>query len=62
VYYGEEHTVAIGAGAAGCEFRYLVEALIGRLTAKTSPRKVPSASECRFCPIPREYCPERLEI
>ena len=61
VYYGEDDTVAIAAGAADQEFRELVEALIGRLTAKTPPLKVPSASECRFCPIPREYCPEKVE-
>ena len=61
VYYGEDHTVPIAAGAAGREFMELVEGLIGRLTAKPSPRKVPSASECRFCPIPKEYCPERID-
>ena len=62
VYYGEDHTVAIAAGAAGKEFRELLEALIGRITEKTPPRKVPSYSECRFCPIPKEYCPERIEV
>ena len=61
VYYGEDHTVVLAAGAAGQEFRELVEGLIGRLTAKTSPRTVPSASECRFCPIGKEYCPQRVE-
>ena len=61
VYYGEDHTVPIAAGAAGQEFREMVEGLVGRLTARTPPRKVPSASDCRFCPIPREYCPERVE-
>ena len=53
--------MAIAAGAPGEEFRVLVEGLIGRLGAKTLPRKVPSASECRCCPIPREYCPEGME-
>ena len=62
VYYGEDNSVAIVAGAADQEFREMVEGLISRLTARTPPRKVPSASECRFCPIPREYCPERAEL
>ena len=61
VYYGEDHTVPIAAGAADQEFKDLVTGLIGHLTNKVPPRKVPSASECRFCPIPREYCPERLQ-
>ena len=62
VYYGEDNSVAIVAGAADQEFGEMVEGLIGRLTARTPPRKVPSASECRFCPIPSEYCPERVEL
>ena len=61
VYCGEEHTVPIAAGATGTELKELVEASISRVTAKTPPRKVPSANECRFCPIPREYGPERVE-
>ena len=55
VCYGEDHTVPIAAGVAGEEFREMVEGLIGRVTAKAPPRKVPSATECRFCPIPGEY-------
>ena len=61
VYYGEDHTVAIAGGTAGQEFKEMVEGLIGQLTAKAPPRKVPSAADCRFCPIPGEYCPERVE-
>ena len=61
VFYGEDHTVAIAAGAADQEFREMVQGLPGRLTAKAPPRKVPSAAECRFCPIPGEYYPERIE-
>ena len=61
VYYNPDQTVSIPAGAADQEFQDLVVNLITRLTAKEAPRKVPSASECRFCPIPREYCPERIE-
>ena len=61
VRYSEEHTAPIAAGAAGKELGEMVEHLTGRLTAKTPPRKVPSTSERRSCPIPREYCPERVE-
>ena len=41
-------------------FKEVVTGLTGRLTAKEAARKVPSAAECRFCPIPSEYCPERI--
>ena len=61
VYYAEDDTVDIAAGAADQEFRGLVTNLIGRLTARIEPRKVPSVSECRFCPIPAQYCPDRAE-
>ena len=63
-YHGEDNTGPIAAGAAGAadeEIREMVEELIGRLTAKAAPRKVPTASECRFCSIPKDYCPERIE-
>ena len=43
------------------EFREVPSGLIARLAAKGAPRKVPNASECRFCPIGREYCPETVE-
>ena len=62
VYCGEDDTMAIAAGAADQEFSDLVTNLIGRLTAKIPPRKVPSVSECRFCPISSQYCPERREL
>ena len=45
--------MAIRAGAADQQFRDLVTNPTRRLTAKIPPRKVPSASECRFCPISR---------
>jgi len=61
VYYGEEETVAVADSAADQELRDLATGLIGRLTEKVPPRKVPSASECRFCQIPSQYCPESIE-
>ena len=61
VRYGEDHTMDVAGRDVDDEFRDVVTSLIGRLTAKEAPRKVPSTAECRFCPIPREYCPERIE-
>ena len=34
---------------------------IGRLAAKEEARNVPSVAECRFRPIPRKDCLERIE-
>ena len=61
IYYGEDHTVSVPAGTVGKDFRDLVTELVERLTSRDAPRKVPSASECRFCPIGKDYCPERVE-
>ena len=36
-------------------------ALIRRLADENPARRVPSASECRWCDITREDCPERVE-
>ena len=35
--------------------------LIRRLADENPARRVPSASECRWCDITREDCPERVE-
>ena len=61
VYYGEDNIVEVPESDVDDEFREVVSGLIGRLVGKEAPRKVSSAAECRFCPIPREYCPERVE-
>ena len=61
VYYGEDNKLDVAGGDVDEEFRNVVTGLIGRLAAKEAPRKVPSYSECRFCPIPRDYCPEKIE-
>ena len=37
-------------------------ALIRRLAGEEPARKVPSASECRWCDITRADCPERVEM
>ena len=57
MYYGPDQTVAVPAGYVDEEFRDVVKGLITRLTAKEAPRKVPSAAECRFCPIPGSTLP-----
>ena len=44
------------------EFREVAADIIARLAAKEAPRKVSSTSECRFCPISREYYPDRMEL
>ena len=59
VYYGEGNAVDVPGKYVDEEFREVVQGLIGRLAAREAPRKVPSSAECRFCPIGREYCPDR---
>ena len=61
VYYGEEAAINIPAASVNDQFKEITTGLIGRVTSKTSPRKAPSVSECRFCPISSQYCPERRE-
>ena len=61
VYYGEDNSVYVPATEVDDRFRELTNNLIERLASKTAPRKAPSAAECRFCPIPATYCPERVE-
>jgi hypothetical protein len=43
------------------ETRAQILALLARLGDPTPPRKVPSAGECRFCPIGPEDCRERID-
>ena len=62
VYYGEEAAINIPAASVNNRFKEITEGLIGRVTSRTPPRKAPSTSECRFCPIGSRYCPERREI
>ena len=62
VYYGEEAVIDIPAASVNDRFREITTGLIGRVTSRTPPRRAPSISECRFCPISSRYCPERREI
>ena len=62
VYYGEEAVIDIPAASVDDRFKEITAGLIGRVTSKNPPRRAPSVSECRFCPISSRYCPERREI
>ena len=61
VYYAEDPGIDIPASAVDHRFREIVKELISRLASKTPARKALSASECRFCPISSQYCPDRRE-
>ena len=61
VCYGEDAAIDIPAASVDERFREITAGLIGRVTSKTAARKAPSLSECRFCPIGSQYCPERKE-
>ena len=61
VYYGEEAVIDIPAASVNDRFKEITAGLITRVTSKTPHRKAPSISECRFCPISSQYCPERRE-
>ncbi|WP_190379409.1 PD-(D/E)XK nuclease family protein [Leptolyngbya sp. FACHB-17] len=43
------------------DFKAQFRAAIAILSSTTPARKVPSLHECRFCDIPFQYCPERVE-
>ena len=61
VYYGEEAGINIPACKVDNRFKEITTSLIGRITSKTAARKAPSVSDCKFCPISSQYCPERRE-
>ena len=50
------------ASAVSPEFIANMGALIRRLASDTPARRVPSATECRFCDIGREDCPVRIDV
>ena len=53
--------VQIPASGLDRKFVDRLGSLIRRLADENPARKVPSASECRWCDITREDCPERVE-
>ena len=42
-------------------FKEQFRGAIAVLSSSTPARKVPSFQECRFCDIPAQCCPERVE-
>ena len=57
----QDHEVRIPSEAVDGAFIDSVSSLVRRLAADAPARKVPSATECRFCDITRDDCPERLD-
>ena len=60
VIYPESH---VQIPVSGLDQRFIdrLGSLIRRLADETPARRVPSASECRFCDITSKDCPERVE-
>ena len=61
VVYSNGTDVRVGAGDITAEFREQVAAFMTRIVAHGPARAVPSARECNWCELSREYCPERIE-
>ena len=61
VVYSDGTDVRVGAGDTTSEFREQVAAFMTRIVAAEPARAVPSARECNWCELSREYCPERIE-
>ena len=59
VYPG--HSVEIPATAVDTGFVENMGRLVRRLASVSPARRVPSASECRYCPITGADCPERMD-
>lgn len=57
-----DHEVDVPTNMVDEFFEKALRGLVGRLAAPEPARKVPSAGECRFCPIGRDNCPERVEF
>ncbi len=53
--------VDIPATAIDASFIGSFDYFLDILDSSTTPDKAPSASECRFCDIPKSECPERIE-
>ena len=54
-------TVRVPQGGVDQGFIQDLGSLIRRIAAAETPRRVPSAAECRFCDITVADCPERME-
>lgn len=56
-----DHEVRIPAESVDATFVENLAGLIKRVSAKASPRRVPSPDECRFCDLTMKDCTERVE-
>ena len=59
VYPG--HSVEMPATVVDTGFVENMGRLVRRLASKVPARRVPSAAECRYCPITSADCPERMD-
>ena len=57
-----DHEVSIPASAVDDAFTTNLSELIRKVSASAPPRRVPSADDCRFCPIARSECAVRVEV
>jgi hypothetical protein len=53
--------IDVPASQVNVEFKAQLREAISILSNTTSARRVPSFQECRFCDIPLQCCPERVE-
>ncbi len=60
VAYGD-HLVDVPADAVDGLFVERLSGLVSQLVSDIPARRVPSAGECRFCPITDADCPDRVE-
>ena len=56
-----DHTERVPRGTLPNQFIEEVGSLIRRLASDVPPKRVPNATECRFCGITSIDCPDRLE-
>ena len=57
----QDEVFEIPASEIEDSFKQLVRDEIAMLTSPEPPAKAPSARECRFCDVPIDICPARLE-
>ena len=56
-----DNIIHVPAGQVNAELKAQLREAIATLSGTTSARKVPSFQECRFCDIPFQCCPERVD-
>ncbi len=56
-----DHRVSVSPSEIDESFTGSLRSLLRRVGATLPAMKVPSMSECRFCPIAKSECPERVE-